>query len=144
MMHTKTITDYSFKYMDDCRKIYYLTQNTPKKNPTFYNRKLYTTPFENRKGETMNVLLGYSLESACIQKINDLETIGKLYEGLKIETVPLKDFKYLSSALNIPLIVLLNSYCDVYNQEEHSELFYYFDTKRYSDNHSFTKFRNKN
>lgn len=125
---TNTIRHYSFRYMDDKQHIYGISRKplhpiTVKKS---YDGEIYTVPFVHKQEtarmkqitHTRNAIVAFTSLEQCKAQAN---TLG---DCLVID-MQLYDMKYLATLFNMPLIVILSTYCDVADQAEIHELYFY-------------------
>ncbi len=128
------IKNYSFRYLDSKHNIYYISKTEKNRPKNFYSSLVYTRPFHSKeKNETRNVLIGYISKDMGDIKVHEFMDVLKDEEyDLVLKKMSLEDFKHLSSILRTPLIVILNSFCEMKDHTEQYELFYYFNQQRFS------------
>jgi hypothetical protein len=124
---------YQCRFVEYKRPVYAVVKyNDTNTTKSFINSQFMTAPFRSATNafDTYNVLLTFT----C-QRQAEL-FCDQLYNCDQVKTKPepaqyiLDNLSYLTSKLNIPLVVVLNSYCDIDTKEEHHEIFY---TSRHLD-----------
>lgn len=121
-----TISNYTCKYLESTRPVYAIVAchpSMPKSRKTIVNTMFYTTPFQSSsKAETYNVITTY------LHKDHANTQCAKLKEALDIECYlekfQLIDISYYAYMMKVPMIVLMNSYCDLDVKQEVIDLFY--------------------
>ena len=131
---TPTISNYSYRYLDNKSKIYYVTRKPiTSTSHHFYTSELYTAPMQNRNERDKipsNVLIGYINADTCSDLLLDVQhrsSKGSSSEYLhEMRCSCLQEMKYLSTILRIPLVVVINMFCDIESKTEEYELFYHY------------------
>lgn len=135
------IRNCSYRYIDGRKKVYTIGRN-PKEVQYrhFYKVELYTRPLYNpNKKDVRNALVAFNSQSQGENVVAELLSRTDLPDtrashDLIVEGIKLDDLKYLSSVLKMPLIVLMNSFCNVEDQDVHHEVFYYFNESKFGKN----------
>jgi hypothetical protein len=172
ILYNSPIKHYSFRYLDERRKVFIVTTSHENDKTNFYKKQVYSVPFfsETNK-DNRNALLAYTNPDGCSSLLSVLNqeliipesglnqeliipesglnqeliipekehthTIENnddyLYSNLiySMDAIKLNEFKYLSDLFKMPLIVVLNSFCDTSDQQEHYELYYYFNQQKF-------------
>lgn len=130
MFRSPMISNYSCKYLESTRPVYAIVsyrRDIEKRNIS--SAQFYTVPFQSTsKLETYNVISTYlHLEHA--------ENMCKdLCKHLNVECEPemfqLKDISYYANMMHVPVVVFINTYCDLDQKMEAHDIFY---TARYLD-----------
>lgn len=125
---SNTIRHYSFKYMDDKQRIYGISRHQP--HPIIvkrsYDGEIYTVPFVHRQESarmkqmtnTRNAIVAFTSYEQCKAHAN---TLGDCL----VMDMQLYDMKYVATLFNMPLIVILATYCDVADRSETHDLYFY-------------------
>ena len=118
--------------MDNGHDVYMISKSpVPKDKRTFYNSQIYTTPYFNRfTNETRNVFIGFSCQYMCEFNLDELRTTRKDgYEDfIDMQVLKLGELKHMSKVFKTPLLVIVNSFCDVADTKDiEYELVYHLD-----------------
>jgi len=129
--HSGFIERYSFRYFDNKRPVYFI-ERTPKHGQIrdhFATRNLYTTPiWIPRERAARNALLGFSNEDHCAWILSQGIEVAKEEDcEISVKSGSLKDLKYLANVLHVPLIVIMNAYCDIIEHTDTAELFFHLN-----------------
>jgi hypothetical protein len=134
-----TIKQYSFRFLADSRPVFYINKMAKCQPRNFYSSLLYTEPFYSKeRDEVRNVIVGYTSKGIGASKLAEVLREDTSIRGadndylVTMEKMPLEHFKHLSSVLKIPLVVIVNSFCDMEDQTEHYELYYHYNQHKYS------------
>ena len=120
---TLDIKSCNFRYYDNRNPVYFI-QRKNKNTVNSAGEQIYTFPI-TVNNVTRNALIGFSEKSYCKTVEEQLhEHINDTYR-LDIGKNSLKEFKYLSYLLKSPLIVVVDSYCNLIDKDEQLELFYH-------------------
>lgn len=121
----KPITRYSCKYLDGSKNVYAIASRPLLKHHDYELKtlSLYTVPFHNKsKNETFNVLATFIHDdyaksvSANLRKELQFECDTVEYT--------LTDISYYAHILNMPVIVIIDAWCDLSDREEWFDVFY--------------------
>lgn len=114
------IQNFSYRFLNKKSKVYFITKkNAP---DVITTRQLYTVPFKNKEtDEVRNVVLGYINKS---YGVGLYEELCKTHDDIMLNSMDLDEFQYRSQLMKLPLVVMMNSYCDVRDHEVYFELYY--------------------
>lgn len=119
------IQNFSFRYLNTTEKVYLRTLS-PCNN--IVHAAVATHPFTHRsEGETRNAVIGYKTLSSLHYHNPDVGNACIL--EVNVETC-----KYMSSLLQMPLIVIMNEFALIQDQSHHFEIYYFYD---HNKNHTF-------
>lgn len=121
MLTSRTV--FHYKYMNNNQHVYYVGR---KLGDSFKHNVYFSEPFyiKERK-EVRNVLKGYESEEHAYKTLILLDN-GEC----DVYNTQLKELKYVASFLSMPLIVEMESYCELDDLSEHTNIYYFFNTKR--------------
>jgi ADP-heptose:LPS heptosyltransferase len=129
----RPITHYNYRYLHHNEPLYYI-QKHPKKSPSVphtWQSEIYTAPLYRLKDQNShNVLIGYASENLCEFVASQVEPA--VDSKLLVCKTDLREFKYLSKLMRIPMIVVLNVYCNIESTNEEFELFYHYSKGNYT------------
>lgn len=113
------IKQYRFQYLPDNTNVYYIGKRLSTRS---YAHIMYTEPhISKEKKDVTNVLIGYCNEMYAHNKRSNIDT------DCDILCEPLTNMKYLSQLYKLPLIVEINTFCDIEDAQECIEAYYYFN-----------------
>lgn len=122
---------YVYRYLDDKQHVHYITK-VPRATPKlFHKQQIYSAPYYHRyEGQLKNVLWTFANEQLCMfehekllrsSKENDMD----MDMGITITSSTLQECKEYSHLLYMPLVVVINQYCDTDEKEECIDVFYH-------------------
>jgi hypothetical protein len=115
---TPKLTQY--KYIGDTSKVYFIGKSNPS---SFRHHVFYTEPhYIKERKEIRNAIIGYTDEQMANIKMSDIEGEPHVH----VFTMPLNDMKCMSSIMMMPLIVEAESYCDLDDGTEMTNVYFYY------------------
>jgi len=126
MHKTQSLRNYNCKYLESTRPVHAIVTYRGHKK-TISNTQFYTVPFTSMANcDTYNVIATY------LHKEHAVKECKRLVNELDVPCVPeeyqLIDISYYAYMMHVPLVVFINSYCDLSDKSEMHEIFY---TARY-------------
>jgi hypothetical protein len=95
-------------------------------------REFYTSPFiaipKSVPLESRNVLIAYTNKEHCID--TRMEVLKK-ERYTRMQSTTLEELKYMAQILGMPLVVILNLYCDMQDKSMQCEIYYHESKFRY-------------
>lgn len=119
------ISFYSCRYIPRNSHIYVVRKADmdKKRVQTLQNGVYYTIPFQNKfTKEVSNVVLGYACPVMCMQLCKSLKEDDCDCECKKLDVSEFQEI--CSNHMKMPLAVILNSFCDIDDKQEHYEIFF--------------------
>jgi hypothetical protein len=119
------VKSYRCRYLEYKKPVYAITSHVDTSRK-FRESRYLTTAFHSNTGDTYNVLVAFECskhaEWWCAQLGSEAgQTGGKRPEPVKFV---LDDFSYFAGALRVPLVVVMNSQCDMETRTEEHEIFF--------------------
>jgi hypothetical protein len=123
---TLPLKRFKFRPLDKKSNVFIITKNNGRLSCSkrFSTQEILTVPFVEfpRERNTLrNVIVGDVDESIGKEIYNNMNDVD---EDVVWESVPLKDVQYLSALMKVPLVIVLNCYCDVETKEVYHDLNY--------------------
>ena len=109
-----------YRFVPDTTKVYYIFRNQNKLPYRPHTVLFYTNPYSNKNtSETINSLMCYETKERAVYELSMLPecTLGE---------ADINTMKYYSRLLRIPMLVEMNSYCDIIDHTEYIDMFYYY------------------
>lgn len=123
---------YQYRYMDDRAPVFYIGRlPTGANGGHVVNRMVYTIPYSSKEArDTRNALLGFASKGVAMERLSEMQYTAS---GTPIESnmdidlfeTSLCDFKHLSAMVMCPLVVEIDSFCDIRDVKEYVDVFYY-------------------
>lgn len=118
---------YQYRFIPDTTIVYYITKHNAINHRPYLNTRpviLYSEPYYSKeREEKINSILCYNNIEAANDKCNLLK---QFYNECLVDCIVLKDLKYYSLLLRMPLLLEVNSYCDVQDYTEYVDVYYYY------------------
>ena len=115
------LKSYNCRFLEYKRPVYVITRYSVN-NRTFRSSQFMTTPFYSNIGDVYNVMLTFTCKEHAQIWCDDI------FDKMQVKVEPIQytldNLSYFTSQINIPLVVLLNSYCNLETQKEEHEIFY--------------------
>ena len=147
MQVDKCIRNYSYRYLDNKQQVFVISKRmnsshekkTSRRVEGLLRQQLFSAPFYQINTQTTtNAILAFMSEDFCEATMHDLPCLD-CDKTLITETtrVHLDELKYISNIMKLPMIVLVNAYCDMTDNNEQNELFYHFDKQVDFTSHNY-------
>jgi hypothetical protein len=119
-MNFLTGKSHSYKFTLDDTKIFVICN--ARSPARIRNSIFYTIPYE--KSSNGVAMYGTIYRDECVQICNDHNKNIQKHDWFQPYEMYIKDAKFTSSLMHIPLLVTLNSMCNIDDHEEVCEFFY--------------------
>jgi hypothetical protein len=104
----------NFKYLNNNNNVYIITRKQKYNFKTVYNNEIFTHPYKNN-----NVITAFLNKNLANEKIKLLKI-----DKYNIEEISVKDLKYIKELFHMPLFIILNEYCEIYDKTNIQEVYY--------------------
>ena len=122
---------FQYRYMDDKAAVFYIGRAPRGSSGHIKDRCVYTVPFSSKEArETRNALLGFASKGVALERLSEMQytpdgTPIECNNNLHVYDIPLRDFKHLSTMVMCPLVVEMDSFCDIKDYKEYVDVFYF-------------------
>lgn len=114
---------YQYRFIPDNTKVYFISKGEQKKHIKPQLFQFYTEPYYNKEqSEIENSLLCFTNENIALIRYNEL---SNYHNNCILSSGSLSELKYYSLLLRVPLILEVNSYCDIQELTEKIDIYYY-------------------
>lgn len=118
------ISNYVTRHMDRSQPIYVVIRHTKAEPRDFSDISLFSIPFNNSiHDERYNVITAFEHKEHAEEQADtfDFKKPGMM---CGVYEVPLVDMSFMAVLMGMPMIVIMNNYCDLESKEEMFDLFY--------------------
>ena len=120
---SSAIQNYNFRFYSDNQKVFHIQRKLPDMI-TSSSYQNFSTPMYITKDKCIrNVLIAFPEQTYCNYVVSQLDNID--ISELIIKDNSLKELKYMSDIMKVPLVVLMNASCDLEFKNEIFEVFYH-------------------
>lgn len=125
-LSTQTPRTYQYRFMPDNTIVYYITKHVHANVRPQISKiplTIYSEPYYSKeRNEQTNSVVCYNNIDTAIQKCN---SINEIHANCEIDSILLRDLKYYTLLLRMPLLLEINSYCDIRDYNEYVDVYYY-------------------
>lgn len=123
------VKNYTCKYLESTRPVYAIVSMSEPARKVYSHTMFFTTPFvSTSRLETYNVMTTFLHKEHAHHQLEEIRKDSHI--TCTLGEFMLIDISYYAMMLHMPLMVIMNTYCNIDEREEFVDIFY---TERYLD-----------
>lgn len=136
---------FTFRYIPQNSKVHIITKTIPPKITTsegIFRTHIYSAPFMGADDMIRNAVVAYQCGYISRSQVDIILSDNQDIKDIEHKEIPLMDLQGYCDSISMPLIVVLNAFCELNGKHEVQEV-YFYEGRLKDDDHKTFRVKNK-